>query len=107
MRWNGVVIGTDRGREVRSIYHGRVAYADWLPGMGLLMVVEHGDGYMSLYGHNESLYKRVGDWVSPGEVLAAVGDTGGRSGAALYFEIRKDGRPENPHPWFSSRVPSR
>ena len=107
MRWNGVVIGTDRGREVRSIYHGRVAYADWLPGMGLLMVVEHGDGYMSLYGHNESLYKRVGDWVSPGEVLAAVGDTGGRSRAALYFEIRKDGRPENPHPWFRSRVPPR
>ena len=107
MRWNGVVIGTDRGREVRSIYHGRVAYADWLPGMGLLMVVEHGDGYMSLYGHNESLYKRVGDWVSPGEVLAAAGDTGGRSRAALYFEIRKDGRPENPHPWFRSRVPSR
>ena len=107
MRWNGVLIGTDRGREVRSIYHGRVAYADWLPGMGLLLVVEHGDGYMSLYGHNESLYKRVGDWVSPGEVLAAAGDTGGRSRAALYFEIRKDGRPENPHPWFSSRVPSR
>jgi len=107
IRWNGVVIGTDRGREVQAIYHGRVAYADWLPGMGLLMVVEHGDGYMSLYGHNETLYKRVGDWVSPGEVLAAAGDTGGRARAALYFEIRKDGRPENPHSWFRSRVPSR
>jgi septal ring factor EnvC (AmiA/AmiB activator) len=100
IKWNGVVIGTDRGRDVRAIYHGRVAYADWLPGMGLLLVIEHGDGYMSLYGHNETLYKRVGDWVEPGEVVAGVGDTGGKSRSALYFEIRREGHPENPHRWF-------
>ena len=61
LRWNGVLIGTDRGAEVRSVYHGRVAYADWLPGLGLLIVIEHGDGYMSLYGHNETLFKQLGD----------------------------------------------
>jgi septal ring factor EnvC (AmiA/AmiB activator) len=104
LKWNGVVIGTDRGRDVRAVYYGRVAYADWLPGMGLLLVIEHGDGYMSLYGHNESLYKRVGDWVEPGEVVAAAGDTGGKSRSGLYFEIRRNGEPENPHRWFGKRL---
>ncbi len=107
IKWNGVVIGTDRGREVRSVYHGRVAYADWLPGMGLLLIVEHGEGYMSLYGHNETLYKTVGDWVAPGDVVASVGDTGGRSRSALYFEIRRNGRPENPHRWFHRGLAAR
>ncbi len=104
LKWNGVVIGADRGRDVRAVYYGRVAYADWLPGMGLLLVVEHGDGYMSLYGHNETLYKRVGDWVEPGEVVAGVGDTGGKSRSGLYFEIRRNGEPENPHRWFGKRL---
>jgi len=104
LKWNGVVIGTGRGRDVRAVYYGRVAYADWLPGMGLLMVIEHGDGYMSLYGHNETLYKRVGDWVEPGEVIAAVGDTGGKARSGLYFEIRRNGQPENPHRWFGKRL---
>lgn len=107
IKWNGVVIGTDRGRDVRAVYHGRVAYADWLPGMGLLLIIEHDDGYMSLYGHNETLYKSVGDWVAPGDVVASVGDTGGRSRSALYFEIRRNGRPENPHRWFRSGLASR
>ena len=104
LKWNGVVIATDRGRDVRSVYYGRVAYADWLPGMGLLLVIEHGDGYMSLYGHNETLYKRVGDWVEPGEVIAGAGDTGGKSRSGLYFEIRRDGDPVNPHRWFRKRL---
>ena len=104
LRWNGVLVGTDRGAEVRSIYHGRVAYADWLPGLGLLIVIEHGDGYMSLYGHNEALYRQVGDWVTPGEVIATAGDSGGRSRAALYFEIRNGTEPVNPHRWFRSRL---
>lgn len=107
IKWNGVVIGTDQGRDVRAVYHGRVAYADWLPGMGLLLIIEHGDGYMSLYGHNETLYKSVGDWVAPGDVVASAGDTGGRSRAALYFEIRRNGRPENPHGWFRSGLAAR
>jgi septal ring factor EnvC (AmiA/AmiB activator) len=107
LRWNGVLIGTDRGAEVRAVYHGRVAYADWLPGLGLLVVIEHGDGYMSLYGHNETLFKQLGDWVRPSEVIATTGDSGGRSQAALYFEIRKGARPENPHRWFKGRLRAR
>ena len=74
--------------------------------MGLLMVIEHGDGYMSLYGHNETLYRQVGDWVEPGDVIAGAGDSGGRDRVALYFEIRRGGQPENPHRWFSVRLPA-
>ena len=107
LRWNGVVVSADRGAEVSAVYHGRVAYADWLPGMGLLLVVEHGDGYLSLYGHNEVLFKDVGDWVQPGEVIAAVGDTGGRSRSALYFELRRGKQPQNPHRWFENRLSAR
>jgi septal ring factor EnvC (AmiA/AmiB activator) len=107
LRWNGVLVGTERGAEVRSIYYGRVAYADWLPGLGLLIVIEHGDGYMSLYGHNEALYRQVGDWVEPGETIATAGDSGGRSRAALYFEIRKGTEPVNPHRWFRTRLSAR
>ena len=102
-RSTGVLIDVPRGTEVRAIWSGRVAYADWLPGLGLLLIVEHGDGYMSLYGHNEVLFKTVGDWVRSGEVIASAGDTGGREHAGLYFEIRKGRRPENPQPWFANR----
>jgi septal ring factor EnvC (AmiA/AmiB activator) len=106
LRWNGILVGATPGRDVRAVYYGRVAYADWLPGMGLLMVIEHGDGYMSLYGHNETLYRQVGDWVEPGDVIAGAGDSGGRDRVALYFEIRRGGQPENPHRWFSVRLPA-
>jgi septal ring factor EnvC (AmiA/AmiB activator) len=107
LRWNGVLVSADRGAEVRAVYHGRVAYADWLPGMGLLLVLEHGDGYLSLYGHNDVLFKDVGDWVQPGEVIAAAGDSGGRTRAALYFELRRGKQPQNPHRWFNARLSSR
>ena len=89
LKWQGIVIGAERGTQVRSPYHGRVVYADWLPGLGLLVVLDHGGGYMSLYGHNEQLYRRVGDRVSPGDLLAAVGDAAGVGKPGLYFEIRK------------------
>ncbi len=102
LRWNGVLLEAPRGAPVRAIHHGRVVYSDWLPGMGLLLVIDHGAGYMSLYGHNESLLREPGDWVAPGEAVASVGDTGGQSQAGLYFEIRKDGRPVNPRPWMRS-----
>jgi len=102
-RSTGVLLAVPRGTEVRSVWTGRVAYADWLPGLGLLMIVDHGDGYMSLYGHNEVLFKTVGDWVQAGEVVARAGDTGGREQAGLYFEIRKGREPQNPHKWFSAR----
>ena len=104
LKWNGVLLEAGRGSEVRAIHHGRVAYADWLPGMGLLVVIEHGNGYMSLYGHNEVLFKAAGDWVTAGDVLATVGDSGGRPAPALYFEIRKGKRPLNPHRWISARL---
>ncbi len=106
LRWNGILVGATPGRDVRAVYYGRVAYADWLPGMGLLMVIEHGDGYMSLYGHNETLYRQVGDWVEPGDVIAGAGDSGGRDRVALYFEIRRGAKPENPHRWFAGSLPT-
>ncbi|MDH3588023.1 MAG: peptidoglycan DD-metalloendopeptidase family protein [Gammaproteobacteria bacterium] len=104
MKWNGVLIGAERGEHVRAIAHGRVAYADWLPGLGLLVVIEHGDGYLSLYGHNERLDKSAGDWVDAGEVVGTVGDSGGQPQPALYFEIRHKRTPVNPHHWFAHKV---
>jgi len=100
MRWQGLMIAANRGTPVRAISHGRVAYADWLPHYGLLLVLEHGDGYLSLYGHNQALYKEVGDWVQPGEIVAAIGDSGGQQNAALYFEIRHGTRIEDPRKWL-------
>lgn len=99
VRWNGVVIDAREGSEVRAIARGRVAYADWLRGYGLLLIIDHGDGYMSLYGHNQSLVKEVGDWVEINEVIASVGMSGGQKKSALYFEIRKNGQPNNPGKW--------
>jgi septal ring factor EnvC (AmiA/AmiB activator) len=103
LKWNGVVLSAPRGREVRVIYHGRVVFADWLAGMGLLVIVDHGDGYMSLYGYNESVLKDAGDWVAPGDAIATVGESGGQQQPALYFEIRSGGRPVNPRQWVSRR----
>lgn len=99
VRWDGVLIEADAGSQVRAFYHGRVMHAQWTPGLGLLTILEHGDGYMTIYGHNSVLYKEVGDWVAPGESIAEVGDTGGQQGAALYFEVRRDGDPVNPADW--------
>ena len=103
VRWNGVVLGAPRGREVRAVYHGRVVFADWLAGMGLLVVVDHGEGYMTLYGYNETVLKNTGDWVAPGDVIATVGDSGGQAVSALYFEIRQGTRPINPRQWVTRR----
>ncbi|MCZ6561262.1 MAG: peptidoglycan DD-metalloendopeptidase family protein [Gammaproteobacteria bacterium] len=103
LSWQGVTLGAERGTEVRAVYHGRVAFADWLPGLGMLMVIEHGDGFMSLYGHNESLYREVGDWVEAGESIGIVGDSGGKLVPALYFEIRRGVKPLNPHHWLGRR----
>jgi len=99
MKWHGVLIEAQPGDDVRAISHGRVAFADWLRGFGLLIIVDHGDGYMSLYGHNQTLYKEVGDWVEAGEVIAGVGMSGGHQSSALYFEIRHNGKPTNPANW--------
>ena len=102
LRWDGVVLAAGAGAEVRAIHHGRVVFSDWLSGMGLLVVVEHGDGYLTLYGHNQDVVREVGEWVKPGSVIAHVGDSGGQAAAGLYFEIRKNGKPINPKGWISS-----
>lgn len=99
LTWDGVLIAAPEGREVRAIHHGRVAFADWLRGFGLLLIIDHGDGFMSLYGHNQSLFKETGEWVEPGEVVAQVGSSGGRSRSGIYFGIRHNGEPQNPQQW--------
>jgi len=103
LKWNGVVIRAPEGRKVRAISHGRVAFADWMRGYGLLIIIDHGHGYMSLYGHNQALYKETGDWVEPGDVIASVGASGGQARAGLYFEIRHNGHPVDPAHWCSAR----
>ncbi len=99
LKWDGVMIAAPEGQEVRAIHHGRVAFADWLRGFGLLLIIDHGDGYMSLYGHNQSLFKETGEWVEPGEVVAQVGNSGGRATSGIYFGIRHNGQPVNPAQW--------
>ncbi|WP_052761233.1 murein hydrolase activator EnvC family protein [Sedimenticola thiotaurini] len=99
LKWDGVVIAAREGVEVRAVHHGRVAFADWLRGFGLLMIIDHGDGYMSLYGNNQSLFKEAGDWVEPGEPVALVGNSGGQANPGVYFGIRYKGRPVNPKRW--------
>src|SRR5438105_313290 len=105
VRWDGVLVATERGAPVKAVCQGRVIYADWLPGLGLLTIVDHGDGYLSLYGHNERLYKAAGEPVATGDTIAAAGDRGGSSRPELYFEIRKGGRPVDPRPWFKAPDP--
>jgi murein hydrolase activator len=104
LKWNGVMIEANRGTAVRALYDGRVAYADWLPGMGLLLIIDHG-GYMSLYAHNEQLYKSAGDRVEGGEAIGTVGDSGGRSQPGLYLEIRRGAKAVDPVPWFRRSSP--
>ena len=99
LRWDGVVIAGQEGQEVQAVHHGRVAFAEWLRGFGLLLIIDHGNGYMSLYGHNQSLFKEAGDWVEAGETIALVGSSGGRLKAGVYFSIRKKGKPVNPKRW--------
>ena len=99
MRWDGVLIAAPAGAEIRTIRAGKVVYADWLPGLGLLLVLDHGGGYLSLYGHNQDLSREVGDRVAAGDLLAHVGDSGGQPRPALYYEVRRNGRPVNPRQW--------
>ena len=99
LKWNGVLIEAQEGRDIRAVSAGRVAYADWLRGYGLLLILDHGDGYMSLYGHNQAIYKETGEWVEAGEPVASVGRSGGQHESALYFEIRHNGKPVNPQAW--------
>ena len=106
LAWQGVLLETAPGAQVRAPYAGRVVYADWLPGLGLLMIVDHGGGYLTLYGHNERLYRSVGDAVAPGELLAASGAGAGQPAPELYFEIRHGTRTLDPGDWLRG-VPGR
>ena len=89
--------------EIQSIHHGRVVFSDYLRGFGLMTIIDHGDGYMSLYGHNQALYRETGEWVTAGDVIATVGDSGGQIRTGLYFEIRINGKPANPQQWCMAR----
>jgi septal ring factor EnvC (AmiA/AmiB activator) len=103
LKWQGMLIGTDRGARVRAPYAGRIVYGDWLPGMGLMIVIDHGGGYMSLYGHNDEIFRKVGESVAAGDVIGSVGDSGGHNEPALYFEVRRGRVPVNPEIWLQRR----
>ena len=103
LKWRGVMIEATEGGDVRAVSQGRVAFSDWMRGFGLLVIVDHGDGYMSLYGHNQALYKEVGEWVDTGEVVALLGASGGQAESGLYFELRHKGQPINPVRWCAGK----
>lgn len=98
--WKGLMIAARAGSDVLACANGQVVFSDWLRGFGNLIIVDHGDGYLSIYANNESLYKSVGDRVSRGETIASVGNTGGEDKPGLYFELRRNGQPFNPLPWI-------
>ena len=103
LKWQGIVIAAPKGKEIHAVSDGLVVFADWLRGFGLLMIVDHGDGYMSLYGQNDSLLKSEGNSVKRNEIIASAGSSGGISENGLYFEIRHRGKPTNPIKWLSRR----
>ena len=99
LRWQGIMLRGKSGSEISAVYSGRVVYADWMRGFGLLLILDHGDGYMSLYGHNESVLVEEGDWVESGQSVATMGMSGGGAQPGLYFEIRHKGKPQDPMRW--------
>lgn len=99
MSWKGLFIAAKSGQEVKAIASGEVVYADWLRGFGNLLILDHGGGYMSLYGNNESLLRQAGDKLRAGDTIASVGNSGGNPDSGLYFELRYKGRPFDPMPW--------
>jgi septal ring factor EnvC (AmiA/AmiB activator) len=103
LRWQGWLISAKEGANIQSVHYGRVVFSDYLRGFGLLVIVDHGDGYMSLYAHNKELLRETGDWVQSGEIVARAGNTGGLTQTALYFEVREQGKPVNPRIWLINR----
>ena len=100
LRWEGIYVAAPDGTEINAIHSGRVVFADWLRGFGLLTIIDHGNRYMSLYGNADVLLKQTGDWVEGGETIASAGSSGGRGVSGLYFEVRANGRPTNPASWL-------
>lgn len=101
MNWSGAYISAPMGNSVHAVHHGRVVFADYFGGHGLLVIVDHGEGYMSLYAHNQRLLKKAGEPVQAGEAIATVGNSGGQASAGLYFEIRHQGKPVDPNLWLA------
>lgn len=99
LKWDGVLISAPEGDDVKAVYAGKVVFADWLRGFGLMLILDHGDGYMTLYGHNQSLTKQPGDLVRSNEVVAVLGDSGGLTESGVYFALRHKGQPINPSSW--------
>lgn len=99
LKYNGVLISAPTGQSVRAIYQGRVVFANLLQGLGLLIIIDHGNGYLSLYGHNQTLYKKVGDVVKAGDMIATTGNSNGQGPSGVYFEIRHNSQPLNPERW--------
>lgn len=104
LRWNGVFLEAALGEPVSAVHYGRVVFSDWLRGFGLLLIIDHGGGFMSLYGHNQVLYREAGDWVVAGDTIATVGTSGGQARPGLYFEIRQAGAPADPQQWCQARA---
>ena len=102
-KWNGVLIKAREGSKITAIAHGQIIFSDWFKGYGLLVIIKHDKNYMSLYAFNQSLYGEVGDWVNAGDMIATLGNSGGREKAGLYFEIRKKNKPLNPKKWCKKR----
>ena len=103
LTWKGLFLATKSGESVRAVAAGRVVYADWLRGFGNLLIVDHGEGYMSLYGYNEALLKQIGDEIHSGDIVATVGNSGGSVDSGLYFELRHQGKPIDPLSWVGRR----
>ena len=101
MRWNGWLIKANKGTSVKTVHEGRVVFSDYLRGFGLMLILDHGDGFMTLYGHNQELLKDTGEWVNPKDEIAKAGNTGGLTESALYFEVRHQGQPKNPKIWLT------
>ena len=101
--WKGLFLRTPSGQDVKTVAAGRVVFADWLRGFGNLLIVDHGKGYMSLYGNNETLYKQVGDMLRGGDTIAAVGNSGGNDDSGLYFELRHESKPLDPMKWLATK----
>jgi len=105
LTWEAVRIAAPTGTAIHAIAYGRVAYAGWLPYYGLVLMIDHGSGYLTVYGHNETIYKQVGDWVKPGDLVATVGASGGQEKPMLYFQIRYKGKTLNPQRWCANGHP--
>ena len=103
LSYEGVDLAANTGTAIKAVHHGRVVFADWFGSSGLLLIIDHGDGYMSLYAHNAQLSQKLGAWVQRGDVVATVGNTGGQRQSGLYFEIRHEGKAENPVLWCMPR----